>query len=285
MPNPFEQDLREEPGVRLYTGFCFAALLVMLLALLENGLGVWSLLPVMIGCLTVVAHWSVGPPLVLLFLGWLVAARANGLDPLASVFVLLAGRPGRSLVRLSRWQDTSTVADMLLCAAVLAYIIGHYRLLSLVGHIFTPDPRREAALKKKRKGTAPPTTATDPEVALGQRRGAARVLPPEVVRLLLGVPVWLGLAYLIGEWLAEEPDRLEVGRPGWHALLVIAGTAVALAVASAGLGYARQCSATPEEALLYLQDQVWRDTRREQSRINRWLVWARLRGQSRKEKR
>jgi len=59
---------------------------------------------------------------------------------------------------------------------------------------------------------------------------------------------------------------------------------VALAAGSAVLAYARQASATPEEALLYLQDQVWRDTRCEQSRINRWLVWARLRWQRRKER-
>jgi hypothetical protein len=284
MRNPFEKDLRQEPGVRLYTGFCLAALLVMLLAMLEGGLGTWSLLPVLIGCVAVFAHWGIGPPVVLLLLGWLVAARANGLDPLASIFVLVAGRSGRSIMRLSLWRDTSPVADALLCAGTMAYVVGHYRLMSLVRHIFTPDPRREAALKKKRKGTAAPTTATDPEVTLAPRRPAGRVEPPEAIRLVLSVPLWLGLAYLLREWLADEPAPLHMEPRLWHGLLVIAGTAVALAAGSAVLAYARQASATPEAALLYLQDQVWRDTRREQSRINRWLVWARLRWQRRKER-
>jgi hypothetical protein len=41
--------------------------------------------------------------------------------------------------------------------------------------------------------------------------------------------------------------------------------------------------APTEENLLYLQDQLWQQTRHEQATLNRWLVWARLRWQRRKE--
>jgi len=33
----------------------------------------------------------------------------------------------------------------------------------------------------------------------------------------------------------------------------------------------------PEEAALFLQDTLWRETSREQRRINRWIAWARRR--------
>jgi len=56
-----------------------------------------------------------------------------------------------------------------------------------------------------------------------------------------------------------------------------------LAVAGITASYVRLASATPEESLLYLQDQSWRHTRREQGNLNRWLTWARLRVQRKKE--
>jgi hypothetical protein len=41
---------------------------------------------------------------------------------------------------------------------------------------------------------------------------------------------------------------------------------------------------TPPEAGLYLQDVLWRETRREQRRLNRWLAWAWLRRRRREER-
>jgi hypothetical protein len=58
----------------------------------------------------------------------------------------------------------------------------------------------------------------------------------------------------------------------WVVLAVVGATVVVA-------GYLRQAAATPEEALVYMQDVVWRATRREQSHLNRWLAWARLRAQ------
>jgi hypothetical protein len=52
---------------------------------------------------------------------------------------------------------------------------------------------------------------------------------------------------------------------------------------TAVLGYVRRARATAQENRVFLQDQLWRETRREQSRNNRWLMWARLRAQRRKE--
>jgi hypothetical protein len=42
---------------------------------------------------------------------------------------------------------------------------------------------------------------------------------------------------------------------------------------------------SPEEAALYLQDELWRQTRREQARLNRWLAWAEKREARRRARR
>ena len=46
--------------------------------------------------------------------------------------------------------------------------------------------------------------------------------------------------------------------------------------ASSVLGYLAWIRMSPAEATLYLQDVAWRETRREQTRINRWIAWAKL---------
>ena len=58
---------------------------------------------------------------------------------------------------------------------------------------------------------------------------------------------------------------------------------VLLAATGIIVHYRRLTSATTEECLLYLQDQCWRHTRREQSSLNRWLTSARLRAERKKE--
>ena len=43
------------------------------------------------------------------------------------------------------------------------------------------------------------------------------------------------------------------------------------------LGYLAWGPKRRAEAEVFLQDTAWRETRREQRRINSWLVWARVR--------
>jgi hypothetical protein len=64
----------------------------------------------------------------------------------------------------------------------------------------------------------------------------------------------------------------------WQALLLLWAGGLGLALAASVLGYLGWSRATPEESRLYLQDQLWRETRAEQGEVNRWRVWARRRG-------
>ncbi len=250
-------ELRSHPAVRNYTLFCLGALFLLVVCLANRGLDWWCLVPALVGCLTLLTHWSHGPPLVLLSL------------------VGLLGVFGPR----SRWMSTSwsrfrtpSVMDLVLCIAVLGYVLGHYRLLSLTRNIFPTDPRRRRV---------------DPS----QRRSADLVSGWEMAMLGISLPVWTGLALLV--WKSELADfatfqSRQLGtvppldilpielRFVWACLAVLAATGVLVS-------YRRWTAATPQESLLFLQDQCWRHTRREQGLLNRWLMWARLRAQQKKE--
>ncbi len=254
-PNPqaTRRQLRSHPAVRNYMLWCLAALFLVVVCLAGRGLEWWCLVPALIGCLSLLMNWNHGPPLVLLSLAVLQAipgSRAHG-----------------SYWGWSRFQ-TPTATDFVLCLAVLAYVVGHYRLLSLMRHIFPLDSRR-------------PRAGADADPA--RRRSADLVTPWEMALLGLALPVWAGLAVMVWTWMMEGVPPLDMRPEVWR-VLRIAWIALALTAATGIVaGYLRRTMATPEESLLYLQDELWRQTRREQSILNRWLTWARLRAQRKQE--
>jgi hypothetical protein len=256
-----EFDPRSHPAVRGYTLLCLLSLLVLTLALAQLDVGGLALLPLLAGSVAVAACWSVGPPLVLICLCGVMflQLRARGRG-------LLAGLPG------------SFAADLAVCVATLAYVVGQYRLQSLVRHVFPPDYRR----KRPRKGPAP-ARLPPPE----QPRSPEGVGQAEVLQLVLAALVAAGLASALWSAVARLRPALGFGRQEWEALLLVWAGGSLMAVAGAVSGYLRLRRYVPEEGLVYLQDQLWRETRREQSRLNAWLTWARLRRQRklrRKEK-
>lgn len=248
--------LSNHPAVRNYMLLSLSALFLLVVCLADRGLEWWCLAPALVGCLALLTHWSHGPPLVLLFM--------------TGLFVMANPRSRAVHTDWPRLQ-TPTLMDLVLCIAVLAYVVGHYRLLSLMRNIFPLDPRRR---------TSEPW----------QRRSVDLVTGREMALLGLMLPLWTGLSFMVWAMelmdLATPPARqidatqsLDLPRElgfVWAALAV-------LAAAGTLAGYLRWITATPEEQLVYLQDQCWRLTRREQSSLNRWLTWARLRAQRKKE--
>ncbi|HTU92661.1 MAG TPA: hypothetical protein VMF69_21450 [Gemmataceae bacterium] len=248
----------DHPAVRHYMLFCLSALFLLVVCLADRGMEWWCLVPALIGCLTLLTNWSHGPPLVLLSLAGLLGMagpRSHGTNAGWSQF------------------QTPTLMDLVLCIAVLAYVLGHYRILSLMRNIFPPDPR-------------------GPHSDASQRRSPDLVTGRETALLGLALPLWTGLALMVWAtgkldlttpfgirydpwWLAPLDFLRELGLV-WAVLAVIAAVGIAA-------NYLRRTTATPEESLLYLQDQCWRLTRREQGILNRWLTWARLRAQRKKE--
>jgi hypothetical protein len=258
-------DLRSHPGVRGYTLLCVFALLVLIwvLVLVTNGLELWSLLMVLTAIAALVAHWRMGPALLLGCLTILLVAQAR-----------------------FRWRffglpaPSSGLPDLVLCAAVLAYVAGHYRLQSIVHHVFPLDPRQ----RKGRTGLGESGMKTREHSAPSSARSPGLVTSWEIGQLVLTLPLWPLAAYLLWIRLALEMPELNVPLPVWRLLLVLWLIGLALVATGTVFAYLRRAQATPQENLLFLQDQVWRQTRGEQSRLNRWLVWARRRGQRGREK-
>lgn len=255
LPSPASQ----HPAVRNYMLFCLSALFLSVVCLAERGFEWWCLVPATIGCLALLTHWSHGPPLVLASLAGLFG---------------MAGPRSRGVHTGWHSLEAPTLMDLVLCISVLAYVLGQYRLLSLLRNIFPLDPRQRSS-----------DTA--------HRRAADLVTGREMALLGLALLLWPGLALMVWERMNESALPSALDRPGppllgmpnelWHLVwLVWIGLAM-LAVAGTFAGYLRWTTATPEESLLYLQDQCWRRTRREQGSLNRWLTWARRRAQRKKE--
>ncbi len=251
-PDP-PADPRSHPAVRNYSLLCLAAVFVLVVCLEDRGLGWWSLLPALIGCIGLIVQWTMGPPLMLLSLTGLILSST------------------RYRWLYSSWERRSipTMMDLVLCMAVLAYVVGHYRVVSLVRNIFPSDPRG------KRSGTA---TEAAP------RRSADLVGSWELGRVILTLPLWTGGAVIAWTWLSNDAPSLGIPPEVWRGLLITWILLAVLAVVGIVGGYARENTTTPAESLLYLQDQLWRGTRREQGSLNRWLTWARLRRRRRREK-
>jgi hypothetical protein len=251
-PRPPEEKREEgtHPAVRDYSLACLIALLVVGAVLVQGGLGWGAALPVLAGGVALTTSWGIGPPVVLA----LVAAALLYQDR------VLAYRRYVS-------PDSGPLADLALAAALVVYVAGQYRLMSLVRRAYPWDWRR--ARQAPGAGARPP----------------ALVAPGELLSLLLGVALFALVAFWFWSWFSVERavPRLSFRRETWHAVALVLLGGAALAVAASVLGYLGWARATRAESLLYLQDQVWAEMRGEQGRLNRWLVWARLRAQRRKE--
>jgi hypothetical protein len=87
------------------------------------------------------------------------------------------------------------------------------------------------------------------------------------------------VAYAGSDW-PEYQARLSVGVLAellWRGRALLWVLGVGVLFVSGVLSYLAWNPKRRAEAEVFLQDTAWRETRREQRRINSWLVWARLR--------
>jgi hypothetical protein len=253
---------QSQPAVVGYTVLCLTALLAIVFALMENEHElVGILLLTGVAAVGVMARWRAAPPLLLLGLAVLELYRRA------------------TWVRYLRgfdWQDTA-FTDVVLCAALLAYSAGQYRLLALTHAIFPIDARRRPGVVARNGKRASGIESRQPRSPHLPQPWEAPLLAFTAAGVALGVLLfWLALSVI--------PAPLDMSMELWRGLLLIFSVGSGAAVLGGAAAYLHWLAATPAEHLLFLQDQSWRETRREQNQINRWLTWARLRGQRRKEK-
>jgi hypothetical protein len=296
------------PLARAYTILCGAALFVMALALIENGRDpLTAVVLAGLGALLVLVRFRAGPPVLLAgFIALEVAHRL--LRPWAfrgQAFGL----------------DESPAMDVVLCAAVLTSAAGMYRLLALTRTALPVDPRRPPPLtptplpRGERGAFGSPLPrgergAFGSPLPPGERgRGEGRRAPPHDARrpraataagqgelATLAVAAVLCAAAAFGVWLvlsatdtpawwenAYAARSLRAARYEWRVLLLLWGVGLSAAVVGGAAAYLLWATAPPAAHRVYLHDQAWLETRRDQSRVSRFLVWARLRGQRREE--
>ncbi len=259
----------QHPAARAYALLCTAALTGLLTALVLRRSDPWALLPALVGGVALVFRWRAGPMLVLLTValvlwtwslgisaGWLLLtvttwARRWLMDmPAGPLRLPVLGRtPSRAVMPLS---------DGLLAISLLGYVVTHYRLQGLVRSLLPPDTRRRGTDRVRRR---PPELVT---------RG-------EVVFLLLALPACAGLAFLFARWLGSRETELEIADSAWQGILILWLIGGSVLVVAGLLRYLAMRRMTRPEALIFLQDVLWRETRADQRRLNRWLAWARLR--------
>lgn len=253
-PDPSPQT-PSQSGVVAYTFLCLMALLAMVLVLMEDEHElIFIVLLAAVGAVGVMARWRAAPLLLLVGLVMLeLYHRATW----------------PHYTRVEDWQDNG-FADAVLCAIVLAYSAGQYRLVALSHSVFPIDTRRRPVRVARRD--------------LRQQRSPHLPQTWEIVTLAItaaGVAAAVSLFWLV---LSVIPTPLDMTRGLWRGLLLIFTVGLTTAGVGVVVVHLDWLKATPTEHLLFLQDQAWRETRREQNQINRWLTWARLQGQRRKEK-
>ncbi len=274
-------------GVRLYAVTALLALLAAALPLLLRGQELWALFPSLLGAVALAARWRVGPVLYLIGLFWVALADKVGVNPLELVPYLMAAvlrleSPGgmeNEFAPRPKMLDAMPILDMFLAAAVLVYVAAHYRYLSVTRNLFPLDRRRRL---RRPDAERPGRVVLGP--VLEQKRSPILVEPREIGPLMLLASVCVCLGQLLWVWVSAHSPYREfalfrrrypmIAPELWRLALLLWCFSLFLIVVSGLIAYLGQRRVTADEAGLYLQDDLWRQTRREQSRINRWLAWA-----------
>jgi hypothetical protein len=259
---------RREPGeaaLLIYQVVCLAGLALVLMAQMTHGLGLVDLLLLLLGLLGVAARLRAAPVLVLILLAFGQLNQAAFL-----------GARGWGL-RRAGWSFHAS--DIVLCCGTFAYVAGHLRLQALTSYILPPDRRQYEGTPRR----GPLGWFTNRPVR--RRRAARLVTAAELIVFLLTLPLWAVLAQAGWAWLSTRQAvlGLDLPTPLLRFLLVTWLLAVGGGVTAAGFAQWRRRTMAPAEAAMILQDVLWRETRREQRRLQRWLAWSRLRRAGRKE--
>jgi hypothetical protein len=267
-----EEGVQDFTADQMYMVLCLVALILTVVGL--GDLGDLAIIPFVLGVMAVYFRWTSVPVVWLLVLAIMTAVQSQNST------LRQFGGLRVSAVRARGERGPGSAIQMLTCAAALAFTAGYCRRLVLLGGAFPGDTRN-----------APPAVSDGRHAALKPaRRDNAAGNMAELMPVVLAAPVCCAVGYTLWMFLVQlpppQPDEMQLSRlhDEWGLLVLCWVVGVAGAVGSVVTGYLERARATPEESLLYLQDQLWRETRREQGRLNRWLVWSRLRGQRRKEK-
>jgi hypothetical protein len=251
---PDEPSFGEQSGVLSYTLLCLGALAVIVLSTFAEGKAVTTLLALVIGVPGLLLRWRLAPVLLLVVVAW-------------GELYLVLSMLGPGWMPVTRWRFNPL--DVVLSAAVLAYVAGHYRLQALTRHVVPIDPRERAGEPRwdlARMRSLPPVV----------RRARSRrlITAEEVSLLLLTLPGWALLGQICGLLLTLPGPLFGLSPLGSQLVLVVWMLGIVGLVTASIVGHIRDRQMGPQEATLLLQEVVWEQTRREQRRLQRWAAWG-----------
>jgi hypothetical protein len=232
-----------------YQLLCAMALATIFLVQLQQGAFLWGAAVVLLGALAIVQRAPISPIAVLFPL---VGGQ------LYLQYLFPSGRP-RNLLQ---------VEDVVMCTATLAYIGGHYRLISLWRSVLPADPRQ----RYHPEGPVIMGLNKVGKVAL-QHRPALLLSRGELALFVLQLPMFALLAQVT--WLVlGTPRELHGLSARWiQFMLLVWGLALSVFIVGQLFRLIRLLRMDRITAKMVLQDTLWRETRREQRRVARWLVW------------
>lgn len=197
--------------------------------------------------------------LMMLFVGTLGILYQVRIGPIAVLVALSAGQlldqhqqndffpPGFQRVR------SLNVSTLLLSMAVLTYVIGQHRLQGLWFGVLPSDRRQESAA--------------------AQARSAESLTLGELAALAIPIPLCALLADFVSFMLRQHWTVVGLP-PRWKQFLTIVWFVLLVVfVAAHAFRYWRRMQMDRVTAEMLLQDVLWNETRGEQRRLNRWIVW------------
>lgn len=253
-----------DPAVRNYLFVGLGALVMIFMVLLQQGSDIGGLGFLMVGTVGLIFRWPTVPPFLLLWLLWFLAFPF-GLPPIYENPYELGN-------------GTLRIADVLLAFSLVVYISVHYRLYGLTMQAVALEER--ALRGKKPKPTKRPASL----IRSGE---VARLIYLSVGVVLAGQFLWLLATSLEIDVNADFPikwakqrltgqKRLPEELYLWHTRLLILlgigflGTLLARLV----FGYWKLRILSAAEGGMMIQDAGWDETRREQTRVEKWRIWS-----------
>jgi hypothetical protein len=237
-------------AIETYSYICGTALILIGLILFRRGLFPLALFPVGAGFLGLFFRWRIAPVLVIAITAACLIRAERGDGLYMSGQQILPG----AIVDLQTW---------IVCSALLAYVLAHYRLQALTAGIFPADRRSIGQPKLKNPAERP--------------RSGRTVGTGEAATFILTLPFVTFAALLLLRVLPISHGQFEFRDNIWLTILLLWIVGSIVMLAQSVLGYVALRNLQLAEARLYFQDQLWLELRRDLRRLNRWLIWARLR--------
>ncbi len=251
-------------GTIHYQILCGAGLVLVFFAQFDQGVFLGNLLVGCIGLLGIVSTIRIAPLLLLIVFA---GAQLHFHWEMYRSFQVDERRP------------LLNVRDLVLALGLVTYVAANCRLQSLSTRIFPADPRQREE-KQRRRGR----WRWRELVAAQQKRARRLLTPQEIARFVLILP--LGALAAQALWFViGRPWILTVFHERVHRLISLAWLLIMGALITGMiLAQWRRRHMDQTAAAVYLQDTLWRETRREQRRTFRWLAWRRLHERTQEQK-